>query len=380
MPDHDITEPVPFTEAFAREDPDAVHSRAAALLLLGAQMEEEPVAFSIRAGMRGSVGPGDMAPPEDVEPLRVPVMEPTGERMTRERVRGYLAEQMAMAPEEIAEPGPERLAELAARVEERPTVPMAAAMFEACLHDPHELVRVAAAIAYLEAAADPLEMMPTLVAGTWSDDPTVRDLAATGLARFMPEHPRLAEMREPAPGGAEGEPAHTALLVHGTFARDGQWWRPGGDFHRYLLRDVRPDLYAAADRFDWSGGYSDAARALGARDLAAWVRQRGLEGLDLFTHSHGGSCAMLASQQGLGLGQLVLLSCPVHARKYSPEFGRVREVVSIRVRLDLVILADRGGQRFRDPRIRENVLPIWFRHSDPHEPDVWRRHDVPALL
>jgi pimeloyl-ACP methyl ester carboxylesterase len=380
MPEHDITEPVPFTEAFAREDPDAVHSRAAALLLLGAQMEEEPVAFSVRAGVRGTVGPGDMAPPEDVEPLRVPVMEPTGERMTRERVRGYLAEQMAMAPEEIAEPGPERIAELAARVEERPTVPMAAAMFEASLQDPHELVRVAAAIAYLEAAADPLEMMPPLVEGTWSNDPTVRDLAATGLARFAPEHPRLAEMREPAPGGAEGEPAHTALLVHGTFARDGRWWRPGGDFHTYLLQNVRPDLYAAADRFDWSGGYSDAARALGARDLAAWVRQRDLEGLDLVTHSHGGSSAMLASQQGLDLGQLVLLSCPVHARKYFPDFGRVREVVSIRVRLDLVILADRGGQRFRDPRIREIVLPIWFRHSDTHEPDVWQRHNVPALL
>lgn len=380
MPDSEITEPVPFTEAFAREDPDAVHSRAAALLLLGAQMEEEPVAFSVRAGLRGTVGPGDMAPPEDVAPLRVPVMEPTGERMERARVRGYLAEQMAMAPEEVVEPGPARLAELAARVQERPTVPMAAAMFEASLGDRHELVRVAAAIAYLEAAADPLEMMPHLVDGTRSDDPTVRDLAATGLARFAPEHPRLAEMRVPTAGEAAGDPSHTALLVHGTFARGGSWWRPGGDFHTYLLQNVRPDLYGAADRFDWSGGYSDAARALGARDLGDWVRQRGLEGLDLFTHSHGGSSAMLASQQGLDLGQLVLLSCPVHARKYFPDFGRVRDVVSIRVRLDLVILADRGGQRFRDPRIRENVLPIWFRHSDTHEPDVWERHNVPALL
>lgn len=143
---------------------------------------------------------------------------------------------------------------------------------------------------------------------------------------------------------------------------------------------MRPDLYSAADRFEWSGGYSDAARALAARDLWDWVRTRGLQGLDLFTHSHGGNAAMLATQNGLEIGQLVLLSCPVHAPKYFPDFNRVRDVVSVRVRLDLVILVDRGGQRFRHPRIRENVLALWFRHSDTHVPEVWRRHDVPGML
>jgi len=55
-------------------------------------------------------------------------------------------------------------------------------------------------------------------------------------------------------------------------------------------------------------------------------------------------------------------------------------VISIRVKLDLVILVDGGGQRFRDPRIEENVLPIWFNHSASHDPDVWRDHEVPSLL
>lgn len=56
------------------------------------------------------------------------------------------------------------------------------------------------------------------------------------------------------------------------------------------------------------------------------------------------------------------------------------KVVSIRVCLDLVILADGGGQRFNDPRIEENVLPLWFDHSRTHDPGTWQEHNVPALL
>lgn len=380
MAEYDITEPVPFTEAFAREDEAAVHSRAAALLLLGAQMESEPTALAFRGALEGAEAPRDLAPPEDVEPLRVPILVDPGERLSRERALSVLSEEMAMEPEEVREPRPERMAELAARVQERPTVPMAAALFEASLYDPHEVVRVAAAIAYLDAAADPLTVVDPLVEGTRSEDPLVRDLAATGLARFAPDHPRLAELQEPAEASEEGEPSHTSLLVHGTWARRASWWQPGGNFHGYLLQNVRPDLYSASDRFSWSGGYTNARRARGARRLVSWVQQRNLEGLDLFTHSHGGSVSMLASQQGLDVGKLVLLSCPVHAHKYLPDFQRVGDVVSIRVHLDLVILADRGGQRFRHPQIRENVLPIWYDHAATHDPSVWQRHSVPALL
>jgi hypothetical protein len=90
---------------------------------------------------------------------------------------------------------------------------------------------------------------------------------------------------------------------------------------------------------------------------------------------------MLASHQpGLNMGELVLLSCPVHVDKYMPNFTSVRKVVSIRVHLDLVILADRGGQRFRHPQIEENILPVWFEHSATHEPAVWEEHNVAALL
>lgn len=310
----------------------------------------------------------------------MPVLVDPGDRLSRERALSVLWEEMAVAPEEFREPRPERMAELAARVQERPTVPMAAALFEASLYDPHEVVRIAAAIAYLDAAADPLAVVDPLVEGTRSEDLLVRELAATGLARFAPDHPRLAELQEPIEAGEEGEPSHTSMLVHGTLARRASWWQPGGHFHGYLLQNVRPDLYSASDRFHWSGGYTNSRRARGARRLVPWVQQRNLQGLDLFAHSHGGSVSMLASQQGLDVGKLVLLSCPVHAHRYLPHFQRVNDVVSVRVHLDLVILADRGGQRFRHPQIRENVLPIWYDHAATHDPAVWQRHNVPALI
>ena len=99
----------------------------------------------------------------------------------------------------------------------------------------------------------------------------------------------------------------------------------------------------------------------------------------MFAHSHGGSVAMLASQDGLTMEKLVLLSCPVHQR-YRPNHGIVKKTVSVRVKLDLVVLADGGRQRFRDQRIQEIVLPLWFSHSATHDPDVWQRYDIAAQL
>jgi hypothetical protein len=54
--------------------------------------------------------------------------------------------------------------------------------------------------------------------------------------------------------------------------------------------------------------------------------------------------------------------------------------VSIRVKLDLVILADGGGQRFNHPKIKEIVLPIWFNHSISHEPQTWIDHNLPSKI
>jgi predicted alpha/beta-hydrolase family hydrolase len=110
------------------------------------------------------------------------------------------------------------------------------------------------------------------------------------------------------------------------------------------------------------------------------VQRKNLGGLDLYTHSHGGSVAMLANQAGTDVGRMVLLSCPVHRPKYAPDFNHTQKVVSIRVHLDLVILADGGGQRFDDSRIAEHELPIWFDHFATHDPANWQNYAIATML
>jgi hypothetical protein len=272
------------------------------------------------------------------------------------------------------------LSQMAEQLYAEPTTETAAQLLEASLRSRNELVRVSAAASYFDISTRPQRLIKILADGTRSKDPLVRDVAATALARVAPEHTSLRALTKRSPTKTKKKPSHTSLLVHGTFARSATWWQPGGDFHSFVLASVRPDLYSAADRFEWSGGYSDAARSIGATELRDWVAAHGLEGLDLFGHSHGANIAMLATQTGLTTGTLVLLSCPVHIPKYIADFTRVTRCVSLHVRLDLVVLADRGGQRFNHPNIEEHVLPIWFDHSATHDPAVWKKHHVKDML
>lgn len=146
-----------------------------------------------------------------------------------------------------------------------------------------------------------------------------------------------------------------------------------------LLLGRQPGHRGTVTRDDvaWSGIYSDRARESGADELLRWVGEKRLD--HVFAHSHGGSVAMIATRLGLEINKLVLLSCPVY-RRYSPDFRYANDVVSIRARLDLVILADGGGQQFRDSRIKEHVLPVWFSHKATRDPRVWKRHAIANKL
>lgn len=170
-----------------------------------------------------------------------------------------------------------RLRQLADQLYADPDPIIAAQLMEACLRHPEELTRVAAAASYFELSTQPKRLIKILADGTRSEDELVRNVAAVALARISPEHTRLRQLTKASPAQSGREPSRTSLMVHGTFARTSGWWQPGGDFHEFIRSTVRPDLYGAPDRFDWSGGYSDAARALAATELRNWVNTRGLD-------------------------------------------------------------------------------------------------------
>jgi len=363
MPYKRVTKPIPFPRAFGATSDTAILSQAAILLLMEPGLRRNRVMPSEYQSARRT--------------LRVPTISASGRRVKVEEVESPLRLRPLSAVRE-AVPA-RRFRGLASDLAKKKNHLAAASLMEACLRHPHALVRAAAALSYFGLTSEPSRLIGILEDSARSDDDLVRAVAATGLARLAPESPRLAELSRKTTVANTGASAHTSLLVHGTWAANEQWWKPGGDFHSYLLNGVRPDLYANADAFSWSGIYSEAARAIAAVELQSWLAGHGIQNPYLLTHSHGGSVAMLATQNGLNTGPLVLLSCPVHSI-YTPDFAKTGRVVSIRVKLDLVILADGGGQKFSDPRITEHILPIWFDHSATHDPAVWQRYNLGSVI
>jgi hypothetical protein len=177
----------------------------------------------------------------------------------------------------------------------------------------------------------------------------------------------------PPPSKKRRRSSRTTALTHGTWAAQQAWYKPGGNFYR-ALNTNRPDLDVHDEIFTWSGNYSDGARRVAARELKQWVGDQGLVSPDFFTHSHGGTVANLSTKEGVEFDKLVLLAWPVHVQ-WQPDFTRVGQVYDIRVRFDLVILVDRGGQRFRHPRVIERRNG-WFDHAAPHEPAYWDAHGL----
>ena len=358
-----VTRPIPFPRAFGASNDAAILSQAAILLLIEPSLRGDRALLAQYRSERMT--------------LRVPDIVGRGLRVRPEEIESSLSLKPLSSEKESLPVT--RFRELASNLGRRRRPVEAAKLMEACLRHPHALVRMAAAISYFGLTSEPSRLVRVLEDGTQSDDPLVRDMAATGLAKLAPESPRLSGLMKRSSQDVLRPSAHTSLLVHGTWAANQQWWKPGGNFHSYLLNGIRPDLYANADAFSWSGIYSPAGRALAAIELSNWLTGHTIQSPYLLTHSHGGSVAMLATQNGLNTGPLVLLSCPVHT-VYMPDFSKTGPVVSIRVRLDLVILVDGGGQRFRDPRIRERILPIWFDHFATHDPGVWQQRNLPSVI
>lgn len=356
------------------DDPEAAQAQAAILLAVGAQLRGDRAAQQARSA--AAAQPVDIYLRDDLEEFPIPRLAPPGRRLSpREAMtrRFGRAERDTMANDSAA------MVQIATDLYETQSTTAAAALAYASLAHPQELVRVAAAHAALAVTNEPAEPYRILVEGTQSDDELIRGVAATALARYRPDDPALRRLT-PEPEEPYGGTAHTSTLVHGTWAADGMWWRPNGDFWDYVDRNVWNDLYTGGDVFQWSGGYSNGARDQGADLLVAWMQSHGAAGLSLMAHSHGANVVMLASWRGVTFGRVVLLSSPVHPAQYNMNFSAVQKVVSIRVKLDLVLLADGSGSRFTDPRYHEHVLPVWFNHFATHAPEKWIQYNIPAML
>ena len=375
-----VKKPMTGAAAFQKTDTATCQSQAAVLLMMGRQLRGDDQALMARASASGAAMRRSTVFGVSQKAFPVPQMQAPAARMAVKTLHAGIRKRYGVQATKPAGGKWERAyGNCADDLYKKPTMESGAQLMELGLQHPMPLVRIAAAAAYHSMTTDPRRAVDLLVAGASSTDDLERELAATALARLHPDHAALKRLTRYRRSRGKPKPAHTATMVHGTWAANGTWWRPNGDFFSYV-QTLRNDLYLGADRFRWTGAYSDGARQDAAQTLMQWVADHNVAGLDLFGHSHGANAIMLATQLGMRAGKLILLSCPVRVSQYFPNFVNTARVISIRVKLDLVILADRGGQKFSDARIEENVLPIWFNHSATHDPDVWRDNNLPTRI
>ncbi len=161
------------------------------------------------------------------------------------------------------------------------------------------------------------------------------------------------------------------IIVHGTWASDGTWWRPQGDFFEYVRTELdRRDLYDRQDLFMWSGKNRDSSRRKASASLEKWLKSHPSAEVNVFGHSHGANVAMLATQRDVKFHRLVMLSPPVR-KDYFAKWSNVREAFNIQARKDPVVAIARGGKVFDLPQVKELTLRAKG-HSSTHDPAVWR--------
>jgi hypothetical protein len=206
-----------------------------------------------------------------------------------------------------------------------------------------------------------------------------QEIARAGLASITNTEVAVPPLRE---AELKSRPAEkrgsTSTIIHGTRAWAGSWWFVGGDFHTYVLREIRPDL-CGRNAFGWDGALRRSHRAIAAERFAGWAQDTVGGTLNtVFAHSYGGSVALHATTYGLKIQDLVLLSTPVE--NVPVEWRNISRTQSLRIHLDVILLAARRKQFF-PYNVDEHHLPQWFwSHSDTHEPNVWKAQDCATTL
>lgn len=416
----------PRSQSDTEDVPDAL---AAFRAERPARGEEEAIAVSRAAALLSLVRPRQTAPSdyrsateESRELLRVEPVEPfdlgrdelatelanfgepgtrVAQRLRSERsfgpdprgIMGELRAQTGPERDSLAEAQANAAAELfSAGAAERGVSgrDAAARLIAASLLDDDPLVQVAAAAATLRVdSRNPVAEAILGEAARGSNEIAV--LSRAVLASDRRTETRVIEIEYPA---GPPDPAADATLVHGTWARGGQWWRPDGSLFQYLQEEVGlfPHLYRGPDPFKWSGYFSfrlwakethDWNRQQAADSLAWWAHRRLKPEPDLIGHSYGGSLLMMATQAEKRVRGLVLLSPAVH-RRCLPNPACYERILSVWTKLDLVLLADlatlsllRSLPNATERRVRRRGLTG---HSATHDPAVWRQSGLTDYL
>lgn len=359
-------EPIDPREAFtvkARDD-SAAASQAALLL-------------AIRAGILGHSATGERFP-------EFPLPDLKALKRVRHLKVAEACQYLGVSERELqqeTDPALEQEMTRAARdVYDKPSIEAAAALFEAAMMSSHPLVAVAGAAGARETTRLRPKIRKTLEEASRSKDRLISRLALAAMSHIGPMGEIAAKKVIKQPKSRKRRrKSNTAVVTHGTFAANATWYRPGGDYYD-ALKTKRPDLHVHDRSFRWTGAYSDKARKADALLLKQWVPDQGLSVPDFFAHSHGGTVANLATRQGVMFDRLVLMGWPVH-EKWFPDFTKVNRIIDVRVRLDLVIMADLGRQRFRSNQFNiEEHRNGWFDHSSTHESAYWDDHGLWGVI
>lgn len=286
---------------------------------------------------------------------------------------GVTERELRQEPEPALE---QRMTKVAREVYRKPSVEAAAALFEAAMTSPHPLVAVAGAAGARETTRLRPKIRSTLERAARSKDRLVSRLAFAAISQIGPMESVVEKKIVERPKSRKRRrKSNTAVITHGTFAANGPWYRPRGDFYEALKRK-RPDLHLHDRSFKWTGAYSDKARRADAELLKRWVSDQGLSIPDFFAHSHGGTVANLATRKGVQFDRLVLMGWPVH-EKWLPDFSKVKRIIDIRVRMDLVVMMDGGAQRFHSNNFNvEEHRNGWFDHGSTHDSAYWDDHGL----
>ncbi len=119
------------------------------------------------------------------------------------------------------------------------------------------------------------------------------------------------------------------IIIHGTWAQNATWHKPGGDFFEQLNK-VAAGFGGYVQFLIWPGKNSHEAREKGAQQLISLMETFDAQNrFFIIGHSHGGNVAILASQilqktkSKYSIYKLFSLATPVNTTHYTPDMSKI---------------------------------------------------------